>query len=129
MSLNENEKKVIACLKDGPAFNVKAAYIALVTNITKSELNRTLNYLIDKGLVERIGRHTHTKYALKKKEPKEKIISFKKECKVFTQMALEDAIEKLEGIGPAADDAGLPEVSGRIFSVIDELREILAEAK
>lgn len=70
MGCLDREEKIIQCLKRATYVlkrGVKSSYLALETGITKTELNRGLNSLIEKGIVVREGRHTHTTYSLVKR--------------------------------------------------------------
>lgn len=64
--LSDKEMKVISAMKDCYMTHVKSAYLALVLekSMCRSEVMRTLKFLMDKGLVEKIGRHVHTRYKL-----------------------------------------------------------------
>jgi hypothetical protein len=65
--VSSNEKKIIQAMKESSG-SVGSAYLHLVTEITKTELNRALNSLIAQGKIIRTGRHVHTRYELATKK-------------------------------------------------------------
>lgn len=61
-----NEEKILEEMKKLSSINLpaKSAGLHYSTGITKTELNRSLNKLIDQGRIVRTGRHVHTRYEL-----------------------------------------------------------------
>lgn len=68
MGCLDREDKIIKAMRESdriqPGRGVKAAYLCLVTGVTKSEMSRGLKELIAKGKIIKEGRHTHTTYRL-----------------------------------------------------------------
>lgn len=59
------EKSVLEVMRRRPDDSFKSSVIAIIyLKVSKSEVLRALNGLIEKGYVEREGRHTFTKYFL-----------------------------------------------------------------
>lgn len=64
MSVRKNEELIMKLFKREPQAKVSSSNIAKATGITKTELNRALNYLIDQGDLVRNGSGPKTSYSL-----------------------------------------------------------------
>lgn len=62
--LSERELKILEAMRAWPDNNHKSAYLSLVCEMSKSEILRGLDRLMETGRVIRTGRHTFTRYVL-----------------------------------------------------------------
>lgn len=66
VNLNPRHKKIVEILKKGKLIQVKDLK-NIFPDISKRTLRRDFEYLLEKGLVDRVGDNNNTEYMLKKK--------------------------------------------------------------